>query len=53
VIHDWGSALGFDWANQHRDRVRGIVYMEGIAACRGLGGMERGGDAGVPGLPLR
>ena len=18
VIHDWGSALGFDWANQHR-----------------------------------
>ncbi len=30
VIHDWGSALGFDWANNHRDRVRGIVYMEGI-----------------------
>ncbi|MEP2533276.1 haloalkane dehalogenase [Shimia sp.] len=30
VIHDWGSALGFDWANRHRDRVRGICYMEGI-----------------------
>ena len=30
VIHDWGSALGFDWANRHRDRVRGIVYMEAI-----------------------
>ncbi len=30
VIHDWGSALGFDWANRHRDAVRGIVYMEGI-----------------------
>ncbi len=30
VIHDWGSALGFDWANRHRDRVAGIVYMEGI-----------------------
>jgi haloalkane dehalogenase len=28
VLHDWGSALGFDWANQHRDRVAGIVYME-------------------------
>lgn len=28
VIHDWGSALGFDWANQHRDRVQGIAYME-------------------------
>jgi len=30
VVHDWGSALGFDWANRHRDRVRGIAYMEGI-----------------------
>ena len=30
VIHDWGSALGFDWANRHRDSVIGIVYMEGI-----------------------
>ncbi|MBU2676919.1 MAG: haloalkane dehalogenase [Gammaproteobacteria bacterium] len=30
VIHDWGSALGFDWARQHPDKVRGIVYMEGI-----------------------
>lgn len=30
VVHDWGSALGFDWANRHRDAVAGIVYMEGI-----------------------
>ena len=30
VGHDWGSALGFDWANHHRDRVRGIVHMEAI-----------------------
>ncbi|WP_228389191.1 haloalkane dehalogenase [Cumulibacter manganitolerans] len=30
VVHDWGSALGFDWANRHRDAVQGIVYMEGI-----------------------
>ncbi len=30
VIHDWGSALGFDWACQHPDKVRGIAYMEGI-----------------------
>ncbi len=30
VIHDWGSALGFDWANRHRDSVMGIAYMEGI-----------------------
>jgi haloalkane dehalogenase len=31
VLHDWGSALGFDWANQHRDRVQGIAFMEAIA----------------------
>ena len=30
VIHDWGSALGFDWARQNEDKVRGIAYMEGI-----------------------
>jgi haloalkane dehalogenase len=30
VLHDWGSALGFDWANQHRDAVAGIAYMEAI-----------------------
>jgi haloalkane dehalogenase len=30
VIHDWGSALGFDWARRHADRIAGIVYMEGI-----------------------
>jgi haloalkane dehalogenase len=30
VLHDWGSALGFDWASQHRDRVQGIAYMEAI-----------------------
>ncbi|PCJ35941.1 MAG: haloalkane dehalogenase [Cellvibrionales bacterium] len=30
VLHDWGSALGFDWANRHRSAVKGIVYMEAI-----------------------
>jgi len=30
VIHDWGSALGFDWANRHRDALKGIAYMEAI-----------------------
>ena len=30
VIHDWGSALGFYWAQQHQTAVRGIAYMEGI-----------------------
>ena len=30
VVHDWGSGLGFDWANRHRDAVRGIAYMEAV-----------------------
>ena len=30
VLHDWGSALGFDWANRNRAAVTGIAYMEGI-----------------------
>ncbi len=32
VLHDTGSMFGFDWANQHRDRVQGIAYMESIVA---------------------
>ncbi|MGF1598892.1 MAG: haloalkane dehalogenase [Acidimicrobiales bacterium] len=30
VVHDWGSGLGLDWANRHRDAVAGIAYMEAI-----------------------
>lgn len=30
VVHDWGSALGFDWARRHPDAVRAIAYMEAI-----------------------
>ena len=30
VIHDWGSALGFDWARRHPEAVEGICYMEAI-----------------------
>jgi len=30
VIHDWGSALGFDWARRHPKAVKGIAYMEAI-----------------------
>ncbi|MFL5665195.1 MAG: haloalkane dehalogenase [Ktedonobacteraceae bacterium] len=30
VVHDWGSALGFDWAYRHPDAVKGIAYMEAI-----------------------
>ena len=30
VIHDWGSALGFDYASRHEDNVVGIAFMEAI-----------------------
>ncbi|HEY5578146.1 MAG TPA: haloalkane dehalogenase, partial [Acidimicrobiia bacterium] len=30
VVHDWGSALGFDWSNRHRAAVKGIAYMEAL-----------------------
>ena len=30
VVHDWGSALGFDWANRHRGRILGLAYMEAL-----------------------
>ena len=30
VLHDWGSALGFDWANSHRNSVKAIAYMEAL-----------------------
>ena len=35
VIHDWGSALGFDWANRHREAVKGIAFMEAIVGPQG------------------
>ncbi len=30
VIHDWGTGLGFHWANLHRDAIKAIAYMEGF-----------------------
>jgi haloalkane dehalogenase len=30
VVHDWGSALGFDWARRHPGRVAAIAYMEAL-----------------------
>lgn len=28
VGHDWGGALGMDWATRHPDRIRGIAVLE-------------------------
>lgn len=30
VVHDWGSALGFHYANTHRNNVKGIAFMEAM-----------------------
>ena len=30
VVHDWGSALGFDWARRHPESIKGIAYMEAL-----------------------
>lgn len=30
VVHDWGSALGFDWARRHSEALKGIAYMEAV-----------------------
>lgn len=30
VLHDWGSGVGFNWANQHQDSVKAIAFMEAI-----------------------
>ena len=30
VVHDWGSALGFSWAQRHADKIKALVYMESI-----------------------
>lgn len=30
VLHDWGSALGFNWTRLNPSKVKGIVYMESI-----------------------
>jgi haloalkane dehalogenase len=32
VVHDWGSALGFDWARRNPDSIKGIVHMEALVA---------------------
>lgn len=34
VVHDWGSALGFDWARRHQDAVKGIAHMEAFVVAQ-------------------
>ena len=30
VIHDWGSAMGFQFAREHPERINSITYMEAV-----------------------
>lgn len=30
VLHDWGSGVGFNWANQNQDAIKAIAFMEAI-----------------------
>ena len=48
VVHDWGSALGFDWANRHREAVKGIAFMEAIVAPQGARPLGQDGHAFEP-----
>jgi haloalkane dehalogenase len=45
VLHDWGSALGFNWAHRHPNAVRAIVYMEAIVRPRRWEDFPKGRDA--------
>lgn len=44
VVHDWGSALGFDWACSHSDRMRAIAYTESICGPLSLDEWPAGGQ---------
>jgi haloalkane dehalogenase len=47
IGHDWGGALGPDWAARHSGRVRGVALMETIirpltwpTRCPGRNGLQ-------------
>src|SRR6185312_16251865 len=45
VVHDWGSALGFDWANRHREAVKGNRFHGGDCGAAGPGPLGQDGNA--------
>jgi haloalkane dehalogenase len=53
VIHDWGSALGFEWARRNPERVAGIAYMEAIVTPVTVGRLAGECAPRLPGVPLR
>ena len=43
VIHDWGSGLGFHYANMNRDNIKGIAFMEAMVQPLTYKGMPSAG----------
>ncbi|MHB1501087.1 MAG: alpha/beta fold hydrolase [Candidatus Dormibacteria bacterium] len=50
VVHDWGSALGFDWAARHSGSVTAIAHMEAIVLPCHLGRLTRRGPRHLSGV---
>ena len=48
VIHDWGTALGFDWCRRNPAAVKAVGHMEGCSSATDLGGMASGGNGNIP-----
>jgi len=46
VIHDWGSGLGFHYANTHRENIKGIAFMEAMVKPLSWGNMPQ--DMKIP-----
>jgi len=40
VVHDWGSALGFDYAARHEDEIEAIAFMEAITKPTSIEGIR-------------
>ena len=41
VIHDWGSGLGFHYANLHSENIKGIAFMEAMYQAPNFDQMQR------------
>jgi len=43
VIHDWGSALGFNYAYRYPEKIRGIIFMEAVFPMESWDQFDQGG----------
>jgi haloalkane dehalogenase len=47
VIHDWGAILGFHYANEHRDNIKAIAFMEAAIQPVNWDGMPKNIRTGI------